>query len=213
LTALIPQCYLDAPLFVRATKASSFVSNNSERVVIVIKTAVARRYAQALFELLDESSVERTRIALMGLGQAIKDSAQLRNVVASPAFGAEDKIAVLVELSSRLGCPPVGKAFLEQLVKKNRVGFLPEIAEALTKLADESKGTQPVTVFSATAIPPDEQEQISNRLRTILKRQVDVTFHTDVRYLAGMQIRLGSTVVDSTVLGRLHAMQSLLMKE
>ena len=197
----------------RATKASPFVSNNSERVVIVIKTAVARRYAQALFELLDESSIERTRMALMGLGQAIKDSAQLRHVVASPAFGAEDKIAVLVELGSRLGCPPVGKAFIEQLVKKNRVGFLPEIAEALTKLADESKGTQPVTVFSATAIPPGEQEQISNRLRTILKRQVDVTFHTDARYLAGMQIRLGSTVVDSTVLGRLHAMQSLLTKE
>lgn len=197
----------------RATKASPFVSNNSERVVIVIKTAVARRYAQALFELLDESSIERTRMALMGLGQAIKDSDQLRHVVASPAFGAEDKIAVLVELGSRLGCPPVGKAFIEQLVKKNRVGFLPEIAEALTKLADESKGTQPVTVFSATAIPPGEQEQISNRLRTILKRQVDVTFHTDARYLAGMQIRLGSTVVDSTVLGRLHAMQSLLTKE
>lgn len=197
----------------RATKASNFVYHTSERTVIVIKTAVARRYAQALFELLDESSVERTRIALMGLGQAIKDSAELRHVVASPAFGAEDKIAVLVELGSRLGCPPVGKAFLEQLVKKNRVGFLPEIAEALTKLADEAKGTQPVTVFSSTAIPPGEQEQISKRLRTILKRQVDVTFHTDARYLAGMQIRLGSTVVDSTVLGRLHAMQSLLTKE
>jgi F-type H+-transporting ATPase subunit delta len=198
---------------VRATKAFHIVYHTSERIVIVIKTAVARRYAQALFELLDESSIERTIIALMGLGQAIKDSAELRHVVASPAFGAEDKIAVLVELSSRLGCPPVGKAFLEQLVKKNRVAFLPEIAEALTKLADESKGTRSVTVFSATAIPPDEQEQISNRLRTILKRQVDVTFHTDVRYLAGMQIRLGSTVVDSTVLGRLHAMQSLLTKE
>lgn len=197
----------------RATKASNFVYHTSERTVIVIKTAVARRYAQALFELLDESSVERTRIALMGLGQAIKDSAELRHVVASPAFGAEDKIAVLVELGSRLGCPPIGKAFLEQLVKKNRVGFLPEIAEALAKLADEAKGTQPVTVFSATAIPPGEQEQISSRLRIILKRQVDVTFHTDARYLAGMQIRLGSTVVDSTVLGRLHAIQSLLTKE
>ena len=179
----------------------------------MIKTAVARRYAQALFELLDVSSIEPTRVALTGLGQAIKDSVQLRHVIASPAFGAEDKIAVLAELGSRLGCPPVGKTFLGQLIKKNRVGFLPEIAEALTKLADEAKGTQPVTVFSATAISPDDQEQISNRLRTILKRQVDVTFHTDVRYLAGMQIHLGSTVVDSTVLGRLHAMQSLLTKE
>ena len=179
----------------------------------MIKTAVARRYAQALFELLDASTIEPTRVALTGLGQAIKDSVALRHVVASPAFGAEVKIAVLAELGSRLGCPPVGKTFLAQLVKKNRVGFLPEIAEAFTKLADAAKGTQQVTVFSATALPRSEQEQISNRLRTMLKRQVEVTFHTDARYLAGLQIRLGSTVVDSTVLGRLQAIQSVLIKE
>jgi len=179
----------------------------------VIKTAVARRYAQALIELLDISSIEPTRLALTGLVQAIKDSAPLRHVVASPVFGAEDKIAVLAELGSRLGFPPIGKTFIEQLVKKNRVGFLPEIAEAFTKLADAAKGSQQVTVFSATALPLAEQRQISDRLCTILKRQVEVKFHTDARYLAGMQIRLGSTVVDSTVLGRLQAMQSLLTKE
>ena len=137
----------------------------SERTSIVIKTAVARRYAQALFELLDHPPSNQPVSALTGLGQAIKDSVALRHVVASPAFGAEDKIAVLAELGSRLGCPPVGKTFLGQLVKKNRVGFLPEIAEAFAKLADASKGTQQVTVFSATAIPPGEQDQISTRLR------------------------------------------------
>ncbi|NWF71962.1 MAG: ATP synthase F1 subunit delta [Nitrospirae bacterium] len=179
----------------------------------MIKTAVARRYAQALFESLDVSSIEPTRVALKALGQAIKDSVPLRHVVASPAFSPEDKIAVLAELGSRLGCPPAGKAFLGQLVKKNRVAFLPEIAEAFAKLADAAKGTQPVIVFSATAIPPDEQHQISNRLRNMLKRQVEVTFHTDARYIAGIQVRLGSTVVDNTVRGRLQAMQHLLTKE
>lgn len=179
----------------------------------MIKTAVARRYAQALFELLDASTIESTRTALTGLGDAIKDSASLRHVVASPSFGAEEKIAVLAELGSRLGCPPVGKTFLAQLVKKNRVGFLPEIAEAFAKLADASKGTQQITVSSAAALPPGEQDRISARLREMLKRQVDVTFHTDARHLAGVQIQLGSTVVDSTVRGRLQAMQSLLTKE
>ncbi len=189
------------------------VKKKSERTGIVIKTAVARRYAQALFELLDASMIESTRAALTGLGQAIKDSVALRHVVASPVFGAADKIAVLAELASRLGCPPVGKTFLGQLVKKNRVGFLPEIAEAFAKLADASKGIQQITVSSAAAIPPAEQDRISTRLREMLKRQIEVTFHTDARHLAGVQIHLGSTVVDSTVRGRLQAMQSLLTKE
>ena len=179
----------------------------------MIKTAVARRYAQALFELLDASTIEPTREALTGLGQAIKDSVALRHVVASPAFGAEDKIAVLAELGSRLGCPPVGRTFLGQLVKKNRVGFLPEIAEAFAKLADASKGIQQITVSTAAALPPTEQNRISTRLREMLKRQIEVTFHTDARHLAGVQIHLGSTVVDSTVRGRLQAIRSLLTKE
>jgi F-type H+-transporting ATPase subunit delta len=179
----------------------------------VIKTAVARRYAQALFELLEQASLPSTRVAMNGLGDAIKASASLRHIVASPAFGVDDKIAVLTELGSRLGCPPMGRTFLGQLVRKNRVGFLPEIATAFAKLVDEAKGTQQVTVSSAAALPPAEQDRIKTRLREMLKREVDVTFQTDQSHLAGLQIRIGSTVVDSTIRGRLQAMQSLLTKE
>ena len=69
----------------------------------MIKTTVARRYAQALFELLDQSTIEATRGTLTGLGEALKESAQLRHVVASPAFGVEDKIAVLTALGEERG--------------------------------------------------------------------------------------------------------------
>lgn len=179
----------------------------------MIKIAVARRYAKALFELLDQSNIEATRGTLNGLSQAMKDSASLRHVVASPAFAVDEKIAVLSELGGRLGSPPVGKAFISQLVKKNRFGFLPEIADAFSKMVDQSKGTQQITVSSATALPPAEQDRMKTRLRDTLKRDVDVTFETDASHLAGLQIHIGSTVVDSTVRGRLKAMQSLLTKE
>jgi F-type H+-transporting ATPase subunit delta len=179
----------------------------------VIKTAVARRYAQALFELLDQSNIASTRMALNGLGDAFKASVSLRHVVASPAFGMDEKIAALTALGSRLGCPPVGQSFLGQLVRRNRVGFLPEIADAFAKLVDESKGTQQVTVASAAALSQTEQDRIKTRLREMLRREVDVTFQTNEHHLAGLQIHIGSTVVDSTIRGRLRAMQSLLTKE
>ncbi len=179
----------------------------------MIKTTVARRYAQAIFELLDQSTIEATRGTLTGLGQAIKESAPLRHVVVSPAFGVDEKVAVLTALGDKLGCPPAGKAFLGQLVKKNRVGFLPEIADAFGKLVDQSKRTQPVTVSSATALSPGEQDRIRTILRDTLKREVDVTFQTDAGHLAGLQIHIGSTVVDSTVRGRLHDLQVLLTRE
>ncbi len=179
----------------------------------MIKTAVARRYAQALFDLLEQPNIEATRETLNGLAQALRESAGLRHVVASPAYGMDDKTTVLTALAERLGCPPVGRAFIGQLVKKNRVMFLPDIAEAFGKLVDESKRTQPVTVSSASPLPAQEQDRIRTRLRDTLKRDVEVTFHTDASHLAGLAIHLGSTVVDSTVRGRLREMQSLLTKE
>ena len=179
----------------------------------MIKTAVARRYAQALFELLDQSNIEATRETLNGLGRAMKDSVPLRHVVASPAFGADEKIAVLTELGDRFGCPSVGKAFLGQLVKKNRVMFLPDIAEAFGKIVDQSKGTQQVIVSSASALTQVEQDRIRTRLRDMLNREVEVTFHVDANHLAGLQIRIGSTVVDSTVRGRLSDIQSMLTRD
>ena len=179
----------------------------------MIKTTVARRYAQALFGLLDPSLFEATRGTLKGLAQALKESSSLRHVIASPAFGVDDKIGVLSDLAGRLDCPPAGRAFLGQLVKKNRVAFLPEIANAFSKLVDRSKGTQAVLVSSAAALSSTEQDRIKLRLRETLKREVDVTFQTDPAHLAGLQIHIGSLVVDSTVRGRLTAMQSLLTRD
>lgn len=179
----------------------------------MIKTTVSRRYAQALFELLDQSDIEVTRRTLDSLSQAMSESDQLRHVIASPAFGVEQKIAVLTALGEKLGCPSTGKAFLGQLVKKGRVGFLPEIADAFGKLVDQAKGTQPVTVSSAAPLPATEQDRIKVKLRETLKREVDVTFQTDAGHLAGLQISIGSTVVDSTVRGRLRDLQVALTRE
>ncbi|HEU4684860.1 MAG TPA: ATP synthase F1 subunit delta [Nitrospira sp.] len=179
----------------------------------MIKTAVARRYAQALFELLDQSNIEAMRSTLQGLAEALKTVPSLRHVVASPAFAVEEKIAVLTELGSRLGCPPAGRAFLSQLLKKNRVGFLPEIADAFSALVDRAKGTQPVIVSSAAPLAQPEQERIKARLRDALKREVDLTFHTDPASLAGLQIHIGSRVVDSTIRGRLDTLRTALARD
>ncbi|MGQ0812234.1 MAG: ATP synthase F1 subunit delta [Nitrospiraceae bacterium] len=179
----------------------------------MIKTSVARRYAKALFALLDPQTVEATRVALYSLGRALTESSSLRHVLASPAYGPEDKLEVLAELARRFGCPPIGKNFLAQLVKKNRVGFLPEVAEAFGRLADEAKGTQQVFISSASSLNQSEQDKIRGRMRQLLKRDVEITFDTNTDHLAGMQIRIGNTIVDSTVRGRLTAMQGLLTKE
>ena len=181
--------------------------------MVVIKSSVARRYAKALFELLDAKGTEPTRAGLTELGRILSDTASLKHVLASPAFDLNEKRQVLSALSQRLKCPPVVEGFLAQLAKKNRVGFLPEIAGAFAALVDQAKGTQQVAITSATRLGPAEQKGLRTRLRALLGRDVDLTFQTDPRLLSGLRIRIGSTVFDSTVRGRLTAIQAVLSKE
>lgn len=178
----------------------------------MIKTAVARRYARALFELLDPATIEATRETLNGLGRALKESADLRYVIASPTFAAEEKISVLTELSNRFHCPPEGQAFLGQLVRKNRIRFLLEIAEAFNRLVDQSRGVQRVSVWSAVALSQDERERMTAQLRESLRRNVAVTFHTDASLLAGIRVQIENREVDGTVRGRLNEIRSLLTR-
>ena len=179
----------------------------------MVKASVARRYAKALFDLLDARSIEPTRAGLLGLGQAFKTSLPLKHVMASPAFGLDDKVGVLVGLSQKLTCPPIVSSFLGQLVHKNRVAFLPEIAEAFAALVTEAKGARQVSVTSATALSADEQEALRGQLHTLLRQDVTVAFHTGATLLAGLRIQMGSTLYDSTLRTRLNAIRQVLTTE
>jgi F-type H+-transporting ATPase subunit delta len=179
----------------------------------VITSSAARRYAKALFELMDAKSIEPARAALTGLGHAYSTSPSLKHVLASPAFGAEEKLAVLAALADKLHGPPTMKHFLAQLVHKNRIGFLPEIADAFALLADQARGARQVAVTSAAALNAAEQERVRGKLRDLLKHDVEITFQTEPRLLGGLQIRIGSTLYDSSVRSRLNTMQTILTKE
>ena len=179
----------------------------------MLKTAVARRYAKALFGLLDSSQIDATGDGLAAIARAIDENDALNHVLASPAFAFEEKHAVLASLSRHLSCPPVFNDFLGQLVKTNRLPFLPDIANEFKRLADEHKGAKQVEIVSAKALSEADRTHLTTRLRELLRREVDVSFETDSRLLAGIKIRIGSTVVDSTVRTRFTALRTLVTKE
>ncbi len=179
----------------------------------MIQSSVARRYAKALFETVDPPSIDPALTGLTSLGEALSQSTHLRHVLASPAFSEEDKLAILSTLVGRLGAPRAVTGLLAQLVRKNRISLLPQIAAAFAALADEAKGSRRVEVATAKPLSSAEQRELRSRLRELLRHDVLVSFETDAALLSGLQVRIGSTVFDSTVRSRLTAMQALLTKE
>lgn len=153
------------------------------------------------------------RAALTTLGAAMNESSPLQHAMASPAFGVEEKVAVVTELGKRAGTPATGVNFLSQLVKNNRATLLADIAEAFGELADRAKGTQQVEVVSAKPMDSGAQAALRERLQAKLRRDVELSLRVDPALVAGLQIRMGSTVVDSSLRNRLDSMQARLTRE
>ena len=176
------------------------------------QSLIGRRYASALFQLLDGSGVEPARNALESLTQGLEDTPALKHVLASPVFKFEEKQVVLEELCQRMQAPPVMRGFLNQLLKNNRAVMLPEISQAFAELADQQKGIQQIRVSSAKPLDVTEQEQVKRELTQTLGQAVDVVFDVEPHLMAGLKIYIGSRVFDNTVLGRLTSMQDQLTK-
>ena len=176
------------------------------------KKTVARRYASALFNLLDASNIEAARRSLQDFARFLHQSPAFKHVLASPVFSFEEKQGVLDELNTKAGSPSIMTEFMAQLLKKNRVGYLPEIAEAFGEIVDQRKHLQNVLVASARDISAKEQKEIETQLGQRLKRDVKVSFQTDPNLIAGLEIRIGSRVFDNSVRGKLANMRALLEK-
>ena len=102
--------------------------------------------------------------------------------------------------------------FFRQLLKKNRVGFIAEIAEAFGEIVDEQKKLQHVWVSSARDMSSQEKQEIQAELGSKLKRDVEISFQTDPNLIGGLEIRIGSRVFDNSVRGKLTNMRALLEK-
>jgi F-type H+-transporting ATPase subunit delta len=178
----------------------------------VNQSTIGRRYASALFQLLEESGVEPARNALGSLTQGLEDTPALKHLLASPVFKFEEKQVVLEELCQRMQAPQVVRDFLSQLLKSNRAVLLPEISHAFAELADQEKGIQQVRVGSAKPLDSTEQEQVKRELTQTLGQKADVVFEVEPHLLAGLKIYIGSLVFDNTVLGRLASIQHQLTK-
>lgn len=176
------------------------------------KSTVARRYAQALFNLLDASNVEAARNGLNALAESVNQSPHLRHLLASPVFTFEEKTDILGMLSDRLRSPAIMKDFWGQLVKKNRLPVLADIAKSFQELSDQQQGKQKVLITTARDLEGDELNRVKTELQAMVKKEVDLWVKRDPALLSGIQIKIGSKVYDSTVRGRLTKMQAFLAK-
>lgn len=168
---------------------------------------VARRYAQALMMTADSpKAIDQITADLEVIKSALDISRDLRRLITSPIVSAGKKLAVLREVfEKRIGATTM--SFIELLTEKQREGILPEVIEQYKALRDTKYGIINVDVSSAVEISSQQEKNLSEKLEHYTKKKVRVRFSLDTALRGGIVVKIGDTVLDSSIKRQLELLR------
>ncbi|MGP8083004.1 MAG: ATP synthase F1 subunit delta [Terracidiphilus sp.] len=174
--------------------------------------AFVARYAQAFLEVvttakLDAKAIDGKLADFLGTWNG---SQELREYFVNPAIPALQKVGFLDTLNGKLGMQKELRNLLAVLINNDRIGHVDEVAAAYRKLLQEQLGIRQAEIVTARELGEDERKALVAEVGKLAGAQVDAIFKLDAAILGGTVVRIGSTVYDGSVRGRLDRLREAL---
>lgn len=178
--------------------------------------AVAARYASALADtVLDPKakiSPQQGVAELQSVESMVRENAELRNVLLSPAVSAARKRAVVARFAEALPLAPLIRNFLYVLIDRRRAGILSEVIAAFQAELDRRLGVARAQVQSAAPLSEPQRRDLERELSRLTGKQVQVDYSVDPALLGGVTARIGSTIYDGSVRTQLEGLRDSLVR-
>lgn len=171
-----------------------------ETVMDVTEEQIARVYAHAFMGAAAKTPDASALVEeVQSLVEDVLDRfPQFEQTLKSALISPEEKDGLLDRVFVGRANPLVLN-FLKVLSKHGRLGLLRPIARVLHKLDADRRGLKDVEVRVAVPLDDGLRSEIENQLRTMLGSEPILHVVVDPSLIAGMMIRVGDRVYDSSV--------------
>ena len=172
--------------------------------------AVLGRYARAYADVVvkHKHHIEKAVAELEQMAALMSSSKELRNVLENPAVGREQKLKLLDAIIARMDAGKMLRNFLAVLVDHRRIGSIGEVLEQFKQELDRRLGFADAKISSVRELTSAEKKSLEQQLATITGKTVRATYSQDPGLLGGIVVRVGSTIYDGSVQGRLQRMRA-----
>jgi len=170
------------------------------------------QYANALADIaLEQGAAAAAGKQLNDFVAAYLLSAELRNVLASPAVSREEKHSVTEKIAERLGAGKILRNFLRTVIDHQRTQLLPEMAESYQDVIRQREGIAEAEISSASELSAAQKKQLSQTLERLTGKKIESRFTMDPALLGGAVVRIGSTIYDGSLRGALDSLRARLV--
>ncbi|WP_407269310.1 F0F1 ATP synthase subunit delta [Radiobacillus sp. PE A8.2] len=166
--------------------------------------AVAKRYAEALFQITQEqSSTDQVEQQLQIIAEVFNSNQELIQFLKHPRVDEEKKKLFLKDTFKDFSA--VVTNLLQLLVDRHRDDLVLMIIKHYLHLSNDAKGIAEATVYSVRSLENDEKQQLSAVFaKRLNKNALNIENIVDSSLLGGVKIKIGNTIYDGSIKGKLE---------
>ena len=172
-----------------------------------------KRYSLALYELSREanflSEIEIHSSAILNL---VKKSKDFNNLIKDPTGNQENLILVIKKISETFKVNDLLKNFMIFLVEKRRFFYLEKILKSFIEICSEKRGEIKAEIQSAKELSNEEISKITEELTQNFSSKMKLNYKHDKSLIGGLIVKIGSTMVDTSIKNKLQQIESRMIE-
>jgi F-type H+-transporting ATPase subunit delta len=174
-------------------------------------SGMAGRYASALFDLAREQGELDSVDQDLGKFQAMLDqSADLKRLVNSPAFAAEDQDRALKAVMDWASVGATTSNFLRVVARNRRLFAAEDMIKGFKQQLAQHRGEIAAEVQSAMPLNDEQLAALKDKLKSSYGKDVQLTAKVDPSLLGGLVVKVGSRMFDSSLRTKLMNLKVVL---
>jgi F-type H+-transporting ATPase subunit delta len=203
---------------VSSEKTGGEAAGNQEGVAALaaqnsVLTQIARPYASALFDLAEsENQLASVETSLSDVSRLIGESADFARFLRSPVITADAKAQALDALLAKAKTNALVANFLKLIARNGRLFALDAMIVGFRELAAKARGEVTADVTSAAPLNGEQVKALAATLKAKIGKTVTLNQFVDPSLIGGLQVKVGSQLIDSSLKTKLAAMK-IAMKE
>ena len=170
---------------------------------------ISDRYASALYDLASEKKIVDTVLKnLQNIKQIIDNNKELFFLIKSPLINTNDKLEVLMKITSPLNLNELSTTFLKVISNNKRFASLISIISQFMNINSNKRGNVLADVMSADELSEDQRIDIKDQLRNILGDKLSLDFKVDKKIIGGLVIKVGSKMIDTSLANKINKLKT-----
>jgi len=199
-------CYL-SEIFKTSSNSEQKLSKNNSTI------STKNSYSQALFELAHEKKlINDLEIQVSSILKLINESIDFRDLIKDPTNKIDDQLNAIEEISNQFKFNELLKKFLGFVVSKRRFFYIEKILNDFLTICSNARGEIQAELLAAKELNENEINNIKNELSNTFGSNIKLIHKYDPSLIGGLILKVGSTMVDTSIKNKLQQIQKKMIE-